>query len=225
MATTDHSGVLPGGAALAATAGGDVESGAIEARGYWENAFRRLRRDRLAILSGVVIIMFILVAFIGAPLAVRWGGTARTTSSQAAWTTSCPSGPVDRERRSRRDDAPRARRLRPGRPRRVPPAARRGAGVARGGDPVDDRRPDPWPRSGLLAGFYAIAVPGAVLLLALVAAGAGALRSGASSESVGDADWIFSGLDIAAQVRVRGSASGGAARVRRDAVIVARSNG
>ena len=74
MATTDHSGVLPGGAALAATAGGDVESGAVEARGYWENAFRRLRRDRLAILSAVVILMFILVAFVGAPLAVRWVG-------------------------------------------------------------------------------------------------------------------------------------------------------
>ena len=49
MATTDPTTVLPGGAALAGSAG-DVEGGAVEARGYWENAFRRLpprpARDR-----------------------------------------------------------------------------------------------------------------------------------------------------------------------------------
>ena len=105
MATTDaiRSAILPGGAALAATAGGDGESGAVEARGYWEKAFRRLRRDRLAILSGVVIMMFILVAFVGAPLAVRWvghgpndivtGGVDQLRARRA---------PVDRQRRSRR---------------------------------------------------------------------------------------------------------------------------
>jgi peptide/nickel transport system permease protein len=74
MATSDHTTVLPGGAALAGSAG-DVEGGgAVEARGYWENAFRRLRRDRLAILSAVVIVLFVLIAFIGTPLAQRWVG-------------------------------------------------------------------------------------------------------------------------------------------------------
>ena len=73
MATTDHTSVLPGGAALAGT-GGDVEGGGVEARGYWENAFRRLRKDRLAIVSAVTIILFILVAFVGTPIAVRWVG-------------------------------------------------------------------------------------------------------------------------------------------------------
>jgi peptide/nickel transport system permease protein len=74
MATTDPSTVLPGGAALAGSHG-DVEGGgAVQARGYWENAFRRLRRDRLAILSAIVIVVFVIVAFIGAPLAQRWVG-------------------------------------------------------------------------------------------------------------------------------------------------------
>jgi peptide/nickel transport system permease protein len=73
MATSDPTTLLPGGAALAGTAG-DVDGGAVEARGYWENAFRRLRKDRLAILSAVVIVLFILFAFIGAPLAERWVG-------------------------------------------------------------------------------------------------------------------------------------------------------
>ena len=73
MATSDHTTVLPGGAALAGSAG-DVESGAVEARGYWENAFRRLRRDRLAIVSAVTIVLFIIVPFIGLPIAQRWLG-------------------------------------------------------------------------------------------------------------------------------------------------------
>ena len=73
MATTDPTTVLPGGAALAGSAG-DVESGGVEARGYWENAFRRLRRDRLAIVSAVIIVLFIIIPFIGLPLAQRWLG-------------------------------------------------------------------------------------------------------------------------------------------------------
>ena len=74
MATSDPTTVLPGGAALAGSAGDIAGGGEVAARGYWENAFRRLRKDRLAIVSGVTIILFILVAFIGAPIAVRWAG-------------------------------------------------------------------------------------------------------------------------------------------------------
>ena len=73
MATTDPTTVLPGGAALAGSAG-EVVSGAVQARGYWENAFRRLRRDRLAIVSAVIIVLFIIIPFIGLPLAQRWLG-------------------------------------------------------------------------------------------------------------------------------------------------------
>jgi peptide/nickel transport system permease protein len=73
MATTDPTTVLPGGAALAGSAG-DVERGGVEARGYWENAFRRLRRDRLAIVSAVIIVLFIIIPFVGLPLAQNWLG-------------------------------------------------------------------------------------------------------------------------------------------------------
>jgi ABC-type dipeptide/oligopeptide/nickel transport system permease subunit len=73
MATSDHTTVLPGGAALAGSAG-DVAGGGVEARGYWESAFRRLRKDRLAIVSAFVIVLFIIVPFIGLPIAEHWAG-------------------------------------------------------------------------------------------------------------------------------------------------------
>jgi peptide/nickel transport system permease protein len=73
MATTDPTTVLPGGAALAGSAG-DVQGDGVQARGYWENAFRRLRKDRLAILSAVIIVLFIIIPFIGAPIAEGWAG-------------------------------------------------------------------------------------------------------------------------------------------------------
>ncbi len=45
------------------------EALAVEARSPSQQAWRRLKRDRLAIVGGVVIILMILVAFIGAPVA------------------------------------------------------------------------------------------------------------------------------------------------------------
>jgi peptide/nickel transport system permease protein len=74
MATTDPTTVLPGGGPALAGSAGDVQGSTVEARGYWENAFRRLRKDRLAILSAVVIVLFIIIPFIGAPIAERWAG-------------------------------------------------------------------------------------------------------------------------------------------------------
>src|SRR5258708_32912658 len=48
-----------------------VELGEIEvkARGYWEQVWRRFKRDKIAIGGGITIILLILVAFIGAPIA------------------------------------------------------------------------------------------------------------------------------------------------------------
>jgi peptide/nickel transport system permease protein len=45
---------------------GDVE---IHARGYWEQIWRRFKRDKVAIGGGITIILLILAAFIGAPIA------------------------------------------------------------------------------------------------------------------------------------------------------------
>jgi peptide/nickel transport system permease protein len=93
MATTDPTTVLPGGAVLAGT-GGDVGTGAVEARGYWENAFRRLRKDRLAIVSAVVIVLFVLIAFIGAPLAQRWVGHSPNDLVSGGVDNFVPVGPL-----------------------------------------------------------------------------------------------------------------------------------
>jgi peptide/nickel transport system permease protein len=65
--------VLGGGAGLAGAVA--IESGAelgeieIKARGYWEQVWRRFRRDKIAIVGGITIILLLLAAFIGAPIA------------------------------------------------------------------------------------------------------------------------------------------------------------
>jgi len=46
-------------------------TGSVEARSPWQQAWRRLKRDRLAVISGVVIIIMFLLAFVGAPIAER----------------------------------------------------------------------------------------------------------------------------------------------------------
>ena len=43
----------------------------VKARGYWEQVWRRFRRDKLAIAGGIFIILLILVAFVGAPIAAH----------------------------------------------------------------------------------------------------------------------------------------------------------
>jgi peptide/nickel transport system permease protein len=50
------------------------ESEAVQARGYWELVWRRFRRDKVAIASGVMIILLLLVAFVGAPIAKHYVG-------------------------------------------------------------------------------------------------------------------------------------------------------
>ena len=76
MATRDkHSEVLGSGAGLAGSIA--IESGAelgesltvVKARGYWEQVWIRLKRDRVAIGSGVFIVLLVLICFPGAWLA------------------------------------------------------------------------------------------------------------------------------------------------------------
>jgi ABC-type dipeptide/oligopeptide/nickel transport system permease subunit len=48
---------------------GEVEP--VEARSYWNQVWRRFRRDRVAIASGVFILLLIAVAVVGGPIASR----------------------------------------------------------------------------------------------------------------------------------------------------------
>jgi peptide/nickel transport system permease protein len=66
--------LLPSGAGLAASvaveSNGELgELGEIKARGYWEQVWLRLRRDKVAIVGGIFIGVLILIAFVGAPVA------------------------------------------------------------------------------------------------------------------------------------------------------------
>jgi peptide/nickel transport system permease protein len=69
------SGAAGLGAAVATESGGDLgEQEAVRARGYWEQVWRRFRRDKVAIASAFAIVLLILVAFVGAPLAKHFVG-------------------------------------------------------------------------------------------------------------------------------------------------------
>jgi peptide/nickel transport system permease protein len=73
VSQTERERALGAGAGLAGSIA--IESGAelgeieIKARGYWEQVWRRFKRDKIAIGGGITIIFLILVAFIGAPIA------------------------------------------------------------------------------------------------------------------------------------------------------------
>jgi peptide/nickel transport system permease protein len=63
------------GAAVAAETHGELgELGEIRARGYWELVWIRFRRDKVAIASGIAIVILVLIAFIGAPVAKHYIG-------------------------------------------------------------------------------------------------------------------------------------------------------
>jgi peptide/nickel transport system permease protein len=63
------------GAAVAVETHGELGEGdgqqAVRARGYWEQVWRRFKRDKAAIVGGVFIILLFLLATIGAPIAVK----------------------------------------------------------------------------------------------------------------------------------------------------------
>jgi peptide/nickel transport system permease protein len=80
MAELEKEVVVPSGgaglgAAVAVEGGPELsETEAVRARGYWELVWRRFRRDKVAIASGIFIIFLILVAFVGAPIAKHFIG-------------------------------------------------------------------------------------------------------------------------------------------------------
>ena len=60
------------GGAIAAESGTELgELEPVRARGYWEQVWRRFKRDKIAIVSGIFIIFLLVAAFGGAPLAAR----------------------------------------------------------------------------------------------------------------------------------------------------------
>jgi peptide/nickel transport system permease protein len=71
MSTSGRGDVIVPGAVAVPSTGTMAEGGGgeVEARGYWASAWRRLKKDRLAIFSIFVIIAMILIAFVGAPVA------------------------------------------------------------------------------------------------------------------------------------------------------------
>jgi peptide/nickel transport system permease protein len=69
------SGAAGLGAAVASESGGDLGNlQDVQARGYWELVWRRFRRDKVAIASAFFIVLLILVAFVGAPIAKHYSG-------------------------------------------------------------------------------------------------------------------------------------------------------
>lgn len=84
MAQRTQPEILSSGAGLAAAAA--AESGTelgefrqVRARGYWEQVWIRFRKDKVAIIGGVYIIVLILIAFAGAPIASHFLGHGPNT--------------------------------------------------------------------------------------------------------------------------------------------------
>ncbi len=85
------------GAAVAAETHAELGEGEIiRARGYWEQVFRRLRRDRIAIGSAVFIVLLIATAFAGSRIAARELGHGPNdifVGSEAITPKLLPAGP------------------------------------------------------------------------------------------------------------------------------------
>jgi peptide/nickel transport system permease protein len=83
MSNLADSAAAPSGGQLASFLGGagpsppadlfleDELAADVEARGYWAGVWLRLRRDKLALAGGVFIVLLVVVAFAGAPLAAK----------------------------------------------------------------------------------------------------------------------------------------------------------
>src|SRR5437870_13560212 len=102
MATEQHSPeILSSGAGLAAAVA--IETGTVlgelqpvRARGYWEQVWRRFRRDKVAIGGGLFIVFLFLTAFVVPPIAARLLGHEPNVlcAGGGSGTTLLPAGPL-----------------------------------------------------------------------------------------------------------------------------------
>ena len=96
MASHQERSTLVPGAAVGVALPGSAEGGGggdVRARGYWEQAWIRFRRDRVALASGIMIILIVLAAFIGAPLAAHILGHGPNDINSNAVINFAPAGP------------------------------------------------------------------------------------------------------------------------------------
>jgi peptide/nickel transport system permease protein len=105
MSTRERREVLSAGAGLAAEVA--LESGGelgeriqeVKARGYWEQVWRRFSKDKIAIASGLFIVLLFLAAYAGAPLAAKalgHGPNEPYTTAGVDQETLVPVGPWTR---------------------------------------------------------------------------------------------------------------------------------
>lgn len=47
----------------------EIDGDGVKARGYWEQVWIRFRRDKIAVAGGITIVLLVLGAFVGAPIA------------------------------------------------------------------------------------------------------------------------------------------------------------
>src|SRR5437764_10135195 len=95
MAVQPERTALPGAAVGVGTTGAiEADTGDVRARGYWEQAWRRFRRDRVAVFSGFVIIAIVLAGFVAAPIAARILGHGPNDINGNAVINYAPAGPM-----------------------------------------------------------------------------------------------------------------------------------
>jgi peptide/nickel transport system permease protein len=95
MASHQERTALPGAAVGVGTTGAiEADTGDVRARGYWEQAWRRFRRDRVAVFSGFVIIAIVLAGFVAAPIASRILGHGPNDINPNAVINYAPAGPM-----------------------------------------------------------------------------------------------------------------------------------
>ena len=159
-----HDGAAGAGVSAVAETAGQAEAGEL-ARSGVDDAWRQLKRDRVALVAGGFLVLVVVAAIFGAPLAEHLTGhpPEHSSTSRRSAPTACRSG---RGRAGYADDGVHADpnapvlhpRRRPARPRRPRAAAVRRPGLARG-----RRSPRPcwrcssgwcsaWPRAGPGAG-------------------------------------------------------------------------
>ena len=72
----------------------DATAATVKARGYWEAVWLRFRKDRVAIAGGVFIVLLLLAAFVGGPIAARTLGHGPNDIFANGVVDSKPVGPL-----------------------------------------------------------------------------------------------------------------------------------